>query len=69
MIQKVNIDDLIHDLAVNELMGEMDDFFHEEFTLYINGDSDIKEIKPEYEDLYHNYLRKYREIVQKNVIK
>ena len=51
MIQKVNIDDLIHDLAVNELMGEMDDFFHEEFELYVNDDSEIKEIKPEHLDL------------------
>ena len=69
MIQKVNIDDLIHDLAVNELMGEMDDFFHEEFTLYINGDEQIKEIKPEYLDLYQSYIAKYQVIVTNNIVK
>jgi hypothetical protein len=69
MIQKINIDNLIHDLAINELLEEMDDFFHEEFSLYVNGDSKIKEIKPEYLDLYNKYLTKYSGIVRNNISK
>ena len=50
MISKVNIDNLIHDLAVNEMVSEMDDFFQDEFNLYVNGDEQIKDIH------LHNWL-------------
>ena len=69
MIQKINIDNLIHDLAVNEMVNEMDDFFQDEFNLYVNGDEQIKEIKPEYLDLYQSYIAKYQVIVTNNIVK
>lgn len=69
MISKVNIDNLIHDLAVNEMVNEMDDFFQDEFNLYVNGDEQIKEIKPEYLDLYQSYIAKYQVIVTNNIVK
>ncbi len=69
MTQKVNIDNLIHDLAVNEMVNEMDDFFQDEFTLYVNGDEQIKEIKPIHLDLYQMYITKYKDLVMQNVIK
>ena len=69
MISKVNIDNLIHDLAVNEMVSEMDDFFQDEFNLYVNGDEQIKEIKPEYLDLYQSYIAKYQVIVTNNIVK
>ncbi len=69
MNKTVNIDNLIHDLAVNEMVNEMDDFFQDEFTLYVNGDDQIKEIKPEYLDLYQSYIAKYQIIVKNNIVK
>ncbi len=69
MNKTVNIDNLIHDLAVNEMVNEMDDFFQDEFNLYVNGDDQIKEIKPEYLDLYQSYIAKYQVIVTNNIVK
>lgn len=69
MNKTVNIDNLIHDLAVNEMVNEMDDFFQDEFNLYVNGDEQIKEIKPEYLDLYQSYIAKYQIIVKNNIVK
>lgn len=69
MNKTVNIDNLIHDLAVNEMVNEMDDFFQDEFNLYVNGDDQIKEIKPEYLDLYQSYIAKYQIIVKNNIVK
>jgi|JI7StandDraft_1071085.scaffolds.fasta_scaffold573647_2 hypothetical protein len=69
MNKTVNIDNLIHDLAVNEMVNEMDDFFQDEFNLYVNGDEQIKEIKPEYLDLYQSYIAKYQVIVTNNIVK
>lgn len=67
MIQKVNIDSLIHDLAINELLRETDDFYQREFELYVNGDTEIKQLRPEHENLYHSYLKQYEDIVMQNV--